>query len=94
MLGVCKMRRDVMQLAGYFSVWQRLLYQSRRPHFFSLYTFSSQTTQYGFAEIHGHLCAWLNLTGGELDPHDTLVRMPYVLRGERVLEWKFMQLAG
>ena len=36
------------------------------PHFFSLYTFSSQTTQYRFAEIHGHLCAWLNLTGGEL----------------------------
>ena len=75
-----------LRFIWYFSVWQRLLYQSRRPHFFSLYTFSSQTTQYGFAEIHGHLCAWLNLTGGELDPHDTLVRMPYVLRGERVLE--------
>ena len=74
-----------LRFIWYFSVSQRLLYQSRRPHFFSLYAFSSQTTQYGFTEIHGYLCAWLNLTGGELDPHATLARMPYVLCGERVL---------
>ena len=68
-----------LRFIWYFSVSQRLLYQSRRPHIFSLYAFSSQTTQYGIAEIQGHLCAWLNLTGGELDPHATLTRMPYVL---------------